>query len=72
MLEVEDAIRWEIHTALALKSFLCGWDRNEANSHSKKKKKKRCKITSFSRITYIQAIMQTDSTKQGWPREAEE
>ena len=38
MLEVEDAIRWEIHTALALKSFLCGWDRNEANSHSKKKK----------------------------------
>ena len=49
MLEVEDAIRWEIHTALALKSFLCGWDRNEANSHSKKKK--RCKITSFSRIT---------------------
>ena len=41
VLEVEDAIRWEIHTALALKSFLCGWDRNEANSHSKKKKKKK-------------------------------
>ena len=38
VLEVEDAMRWEIHTALALKSFLCGWDRNEANSHSKKKK----------------------------------
>ena len=39
MLEVEEAMRWETHTALALKSFLCGWDRNEANSHSKQQKK---------------------------------